>query len=140
MYGSITIEPDEYEFLLKPNLSTSYRLAKELYEKNASNFDESFDVALYAKHYIHGLGVERDFLKAYDIYYELEKKFPGYWSTEINRMVQNIMIEGGADIFSDGDFGPNSCKELRKRVGQVKCEKLVSRANLKKLISSFRRF
>lgn len=116
-------------FTFQPDVRISFLVAEEAHKKGVSTSE-------YAKHFQYGQGVTRDLVRAYDLYKELDKKEPGYYWSEINRMVQEVLESLGEDLLVDGDFGPRSCSALRKRIGPVACGKTVSRNNVVKLMSS----
>lgn len=113
---------------IQPNLGLSLKLSKLAFEKKISS-------DRLALHYQNGWGVDKDLLKAYDLYMQ-DRNFGGeYYWTDINRMVQQELVGLGYSVKPDGDFGPESCKALSSIMGSIKCGATVSRAHLEKLIS-----
>lgn len=113
---------------IQPNLALSLKLAKMAMEKNIAS-------DRLALHYQNGWGVDKDLLKAYELYMVDEKLGGEYFWTDINRMVQMELIGLGHSVKADGDFGSESCKALALIIGPITCSKVVSRTYLEKLVS-----
>ena len=113
---------------IQPNLGLSLKLSKLAFEKKITS-------DRLALHYQNGWGVDKDILKAYDLYMQDRNLGGEYYWTDINRMVQQELISLGYSVKPDGDFGPESCKALSSIIGSIKCDTTVSRGNLEKLIS-----
>jgi len=90
---------------------------------------------------MNGWGVDKDLLKAYDLF-ESDRLKGGvvseYWWTNINSMVQNEMNKLGYKVSVDGDFGATSCKALGEIIGATKCGKVVTKAQLSAMLGKFK--
>jgi hypothetical protein len=118
-------------FKLTPNLKLSLELSK------IANSEKIRSDKL-AIHYMNGWGVEKDLLKAYELF-ESDKLKSGvvseYWWVNINSMIQKELKNLGAKIEVDGDFGASSCKTLSEFIGVTKCGRVVTKEQVYALIS-----
>ena len=125
-----SIDPDCVDFgralFLEPNMELSLKLSKMAYENRiyASGL---------ANHYAKGWLVEKNILKAYDLYVADKDMNSEYWWTDINRMVQEELAALGSEIEIDGDFGPSSCEALVSIIGRTPCSRTVSRKQIEAL-------
>jgi hypothetical protein len=118
-------------FKFTPNLRLSLHLAKLAHSANIRSDKLAF-------HYMNGWGVDKDLLKAYELFES--DKFKGgivaeYWWTNINSMVQGEMNKIGYKVEVDGDFGRTSCMALIQIIGPSKCGKVVSKNQMSALIA-----
>lgn len=90
--------------------------------------------SLLAWHFRYGIGVARNFGRAYDLYLEDAQNNSDYYWTDINRMAQEAVLASGVDLDVDGDFGPATCSAIRSLIGQLDCDaKTVPRDAIEKL-------
>ena len=121
----------ERKFYFEPNLKIALKLAIFANENNINS-------SLLAKHYEKGWLVEKDLLKAFDLYMKDKKFGSEYYWTDINTMIQNELSVLGNNIKIDGDFGNNSCKVLKKYIDFKNCTNPPSRRVIKKFVSFFK--
>jgi hypothetical protein len=114
-------------FIFEPNLE----LALKLSEVGST---KKINTELLANHYKNGWLVDRNILTAYDFYLEDTKLGGEYAAVNVNKMVQEVLVENGASIKVDGDFGPASCAALKKLIGGTTCRATVSRDQVRNLI------
>lgn len=121
---------DRY-FKFTPNLKLSLELSKIAH-------NEKIRSDKLAIHYMNGWGVDKDLVKAYELF-ESDKNKGGvvaeYWWTNINTMVQSEMKKMGFNVGIDGDFGSSSCKALTEIIGNTRCARVVTKEQLIALIS-----
>lgn len=86
--------------------------------------------------YEEGVGVRRDILKAFDLHMQEKRLGSEYYWTDANKLIQRELNSRGANLKVDGDFGPASCRALKKIVGNTSCNgRVVSRENVLKLVN-----
>lgn len=118
-------------FRFTPNLKLSLELSK-IADVQKIRSDK------LANHYKNGWGVDKDLIKAYELF-ESDKNKGGvvadYWWTNINEMVQTELINLGYKVNIDGDFGPASCRALSEIIGKTNCGRVVSKSQLISMVS-----
>jgi hypothetical protein len=120
----------ERRFYFEPNLKIAMKLAIFANENNINS-------SLLARHYEKGWLVEKDLIKAYDLYMKDKNFGSEYYWTDINTMIQNELSVLGNNIKIDGDFGKNSCDVLKKYVDFENCTNPPSKTTIKKFVSFF---
>jgi len=125
-----SIDPDcgDYDrfFSFTPNLVLSFGLSKIAHDENI----RSDRLAL---HYMNGWGVEKDLVRAYDLFKSDKVKkgrVADYWWTNVNTMVQEELRGHGFEIAADGAFGPSTCKALKELIGETTCDKVATRSQV----------
>jgi len=120
-------------FTFKPNLETALKIS-ELSNKNNINS------SLLARHFRYGWVVNKDLVKAYDLYMKDKKQDGYYFLYDINVMIQEELVNLGLEIDIDGDFGTKSCLALNSVIGGSKCSNPPTRDEVKRLSESFYKF
>lgn len=121
---------DRY-FKFTPDLALSLELSKLAHERKIRSDS-------LAEYYKNGWLVEKDLVKAYELY-ESERILGGeYWATDINRMIQIELNRMGREVIVDGDFGLSSCKALRELTGIASCARIVPKNQVAALMSKNR--
>ena len=86
--------------------------------------------------YEDGIGVQKDILKAYDLHMQEKRLGSDYYWTDANKLIQRELNSRGANLKVDGDFGPASCRALKKIIGNTSCKgRVVNRENVIKLVN-----
>lgn len=85
--------------------------------------------------YRYGRGVDRNYLKAYDIYRESGRQGDEYYEVNINEMTQEILGMSGFNIKKDGSMGPETRAMISKIVPNVgSIGRILSRSQFDKLL------
>lgn len=111
------------QFLFTPHLEGALKLANYANETNINS-------SLLARHYEKGWLVEKNLVKAYDLYMKDKHQDGEYYWSDVNRMIQNELVNLGENIAVDGDFGSKSCSALKKYIGKTQCTNPINRAQV----------
>ncbi len=120
------------QFIFNPNYELALFCAKEAYKRGGK-------CDTYASLYEFGLGLTRDYIKAYELYRESGKRGDEYYEVKINRMTQRILQNVGYNIDVDGVIGSQSKKlitqiipsigNIGRILSQIQLEKLLNKLN-----------
>lgn len=114
------------EFHFRPHLRGALEVSRYADKHNLNS-------SLLAEHYEIGWVIEKNLIKAYDLYMKDKDQNSDHYLTDINLMIQHELVFLGEDISIDGDFGRNSCEALKKHIGETQCTNTVSRVQVEKL-------
>jgi hypothetical protein len=113
------------QFVFEPNLAAAFKLATYANNQNINS-------SLLARHYEKGWLVQKNLIKAYDLYMKDKDQGSEYYWADANSMIQHELVSLGETISIDGDFGRKSCGALSKYIEVTECTNPVSREQVKR--------